>query len=88
MTENFDQKNWKSPKELEPKYASMSPLLIVKQHSPTRQAYCALFDRSTKIGTDVDYHLRKIFVYGGTHKSAHGGHSNRLKMAIMKFHHY
>jgi len=28
--------------------------------SPTYQAYCALFDKSTKIGTHVDYHLINI----------------------------
>ena len=49
------------------------------------QANCALFDKSTKIGTHVDFHLIKNFGYGGTLKYPHGGHSNRLKMAALKF---
>ena len=46
------------------------------------------FDKSTKIGTHVDFHLIKNFGYGGTLKYPHGGHSNRLKMAALKFHYF
>jgi len=61
---------------------------VVQRLSSTYQANCALFDRSTKIGTHVDFHLTKNFGYGGTLKYPHGGHSNILKMAVLKFHHF
>jgi len=41
--------------------------------------YCALFDKSTKIGTQVDYHLINIFGYGGNHRYTDGDHGERLK---------
>jgi len=41
--------------------------------------YCTLFDKSTRIGTHVDYHLTNIFGYGGNHQCTHGDHGNRLK---------
>ena len=42
------------------------------------QKYCALFDKSTKIGTLEENHLINIFGYGGTRKCTHGSHSNPL----------
>ena len=42
------------------------------------QANFALFDKSTKIGTHVDFHQINNFGYGSTLKYPHG---NRLKMA-------
>jgi len=44
--------------------------------------YCALFDKSTKIGTQVDYHLINIFGYRGDHQCTHGDHGKRLKNVI------
>ena len=41
-----------------------------------KQKNCALFDKSTKFGTHVDYHQINIFGYGGAHKCTHGDHSN------------
>ena len=43
------------------------------------QKYCARFDKSTKIGTHVDYYLTIIFGYGGTHNCTHSSHSNSLQ---------
>ena len=60
-------------------------MLIAQRLSSTYQANCALFDKSTKIGTHVNFHLINNFGYGGTLKYPHGGHSNRLKMAALKF---
>ena len=49
-------------------------------HSPystaAYQKYCALFDKSTKIGTHVDYYLIIIFGYGGTPNCTRSSHSN------------
>ena len=60
-------------------------LLLVQRHSPKYQDYCALFDKSTKIGTYSDYHLISIFGYGGTPKCAPDDHSSCLyKMAVLK----
>ena len=61
---------------------------VVQRLSSTYQANCALFDKSIKIGTHVDFHLIKIFGYGGTLKYPHGGHSNILKMAVLKFQYF
>jgi len=62
---------------------------IVQRLSSTYQAYCALFDKSTKIGI---YTCRlspdKNSGYGGTPKYPHGGHSNRFKMAALKFYYF
>ena len=33
---------------------------LVQRHSPKYQEYCALLDKSTKIGTCADYHLISI----------------------------
>jgi len=41
--------------------------------------YYALFDKSTKIGTHVDYHLINVFGYGGDHQCTHGDHGKKLK---------
>ena len=41
-----------------------------------KQKNCALFDKSTKFGTHVEYHQINIFGYGGAHKCTHGDHSN------------
>ena len=60
-------------------------LLLMQRLSSTYQANRALFNKSTQIGTHVDFHLIKIFGYGDTLKYHHGGHSNRLKMAAFKF---
>jgi len=35
-------------------YKDNSNALLVQQHSPTYQEYCALYDKSTKIDTHVD----------------------------------
>ena len=62
--------------------------MIVQRLSSTYQGNCALFDKSTKIGTHADFHLIKKFGYRGTLKYPHGGHSNRLKMVALKFHYF
>ena len=67
---------------------SLIILFIVQPQSSTYQANCALFDKSTKIGTHVDFYLIKIFGYGGALKYPHGDHSKRLKMATLKFHYF
>ena len=51
---------------------------IAQRPSPKYQDYCALFDKSTKIGTYADYHLISIFGNGGAPKCARGDHSNHL----------
>ena len=40
------------------------------------QKNCALFDKSIKFGTHVDYNQRNIFGYESAHKCTYGDHSN------------
>ena len=56
-------------------------LFIVQRLSTTKyyQEYCALFDKSTKIGARVDFHLINIFGYGGAPKYTCGIHCNALQ---------
>ena len=41
--------------------------------SPKFETYCALFDKSTKIGTHVEQYLENIFGYGGAHENTRDG---------------
>ena len=52
---------------------------VYSYNAAAYQNYCALFDKSTKIGTHVDYYLTIMFGYGGTHNCTHGSYSNNLQ---------
>ena len=51
---------------------------LIYRSTAAYQKYCALFDKSTKIGTHVDYYLLIIFGYGGAHNCTRSSHSNSL----------
>jgi len=57
---------------------SRDHIRLVQRHSPTYQAYYAL-DKSTKIGTHVDYHLINVLEYGGAHQCTHSDHGNNFQ---------